>query len=141
MKRATLDVYVLASGFQETPGVPALVLESWILGVYELIISDHILDGLTRTLQKPYFRRYMTPEQVNHVLTILQTRAVSVVPSILVQGIGEDDEDDLVLSTALSGSAEFLVTGDRHLQQIGSYQGLIILSPRAFLDVLATDAP
>jgi predicted nucleic acid-binding protein len=66
----------------------------------------------------------------------MRARASLVVPSVPVHGIGEDEEDDLVLSTALSGSARYLVTGDRHLQQIGSYQGLMILPPRDFLDVL-----
>ncbi len=139
MIRATLDVNVLASGFQDTPSVPALLVESWIRGAYELLISDHILDGLTRTLQKPYFRRHMTPNQIERVFAILRTRALIVTPSVAVHGIGEDEEDDLVLSTALTGSAAFLVTGDRHLQQIGSYQDLIILPPREFLDVLARD--
>lgn len=139
MIRATLDVNVLASGFQDTPGAPAVLIESWIRGAYELIISDHILGGLNRTLQKPYFRQHMTPNQVDRVLAILRIRAQIVTPRVSVHGVGEDEEDDLVLSTALSGAAEFLVTGDRHLQQIGNYQGLIILPPREFLGVLARD--
>jgi putative PIN family toxin of toxin-antitoxin system len=139
MIRATLDVNVLASGFQDTPGVPAVLIDSWVRGAYELLISDHILDGLTRTLQKPYFQRHMTPDQIERVFAILRTRALIVIPSVAVHGIGEDEEDDLVLSTALTGSAGYLVTGDQHLQQIGSYQDLIILPPRGFLDVLARD--
>ena len=78
----------------------------------------------------------MTPDRMREVEMTLRSKALFVTPEVPVRGIGEDEEDDLVLSTALTGAAEFLVTGDRHLQQIGVYQDLIILSPRDFLDVL-----
>jgi predicted nucleic acid-binding protein len=57
-------------------------------------------------------------------------------PLDTVQGIGEDTEDDLGLATAIAGQAEYLVTGDRHLQGIGAYEGVIIVSPRQFLTIL-----
>jgi putative PIN family toxin of toxin-antitoxin system len=139
MIRTTLDVNVLASGFLVKTGVPSELVRAWLGRTYELVLSDHILEGLQRTFRKTYFQDRMTPKQMDEVQTILRARASLVVPSIPVHGIGEDEEDDLVLSTALSGSAAFLVTGDRHLQQIGNYQGLIILPPREFLDVLARD--
>ena len=139
MIRATLDVNVLVSGFQDKPGVPRLLIDSWIHLAYELVLSEHILNGLIRAWQKPYFQQRLPPGVVQQALTLLRNDALIVAPSVNVRGVGEDEEDDLVLSTALSGSAEFLVTGDRHLQQIGSYPGLIILSPREFLEVLARD--
>ena len=139
MIRATLDVNVLASGFLVKTGVPAELIRSWFARTCELVLSYHILEGLQRTLQKPYFQQRMTPEQMRDAHRILRARASLVDPSIPVHGIGEDEEDDLVLSTALSGRVDFLVTGDRHLQQIGNYQGLIILPPRDFLDVLTRD--
>jgi putative PIN family toxin of toxin-antitoxin system len=136
---ATLDVNVLASGFLVKTGVPAELVRSWLGRAYQPVLSDHILTGLDRTLRKPYVQRRMTPEQMLDVLTVLRNRATLVIPTTPVYGVGEDEEDDLVLSTALTGLAEFLVTGDRHLQQIGNYQGLIIIPPRDFLDVLARD--
>ena len=139
MIRATLDVNVLASGFLVKNGVPAELVKAWLGHAYELVLSDHILEGLQRTFLKPYFRDRMAPSDADDVHRILRSRASLVVPSVPVHGIGEDEEDDLVLSTALTGAAAYLVTGDRHLQQIGRYQGLIILPPRAFLEVLARD--
>ena len=133
---ATLDVNVLASGFLVKTGVPADLVRSWSIGVYELVLSEHVLTGLQRTFRKPYFQHRMTPDRMREVEMTLRSNALLVIPEVPVRGIGEDEEDDLVLSTALTGAAEFLVTGDRHLQQIGGYQDLIILSPRDFLDVL-----
>lgn len=41
-----------------------------------------------------------------------------------------------MLATALSGQAAYLVTGDAQLQRLEAYEGITILSPREFLDVL-----
>ena len=61
-------------------------------------------------------------------------------PAATVQGVAEDEEDDLVLATAIAGDAGFLVTGDKYLQTLRRYQTVVILSPRDFREVLAADA-
>jgi predicted nucleic acid-binding protein len=43
-------------------------------------------------------------------------------------------EDDLVLATAISAKAEYLVSGDTKLQRLGTYEGVKIVSPREFLE-------
>ncbi len=43
-----------------------------------------------------------------------------------------------MLATAVSGTAEYLVTGDKPLQNLGTYQSVTILSPRVFLDILSS---
>jgi len=59
-----------------------------------------------------------------------------VEPASGILGVAADTEDDLVLATAISGSAEYLVTGDKPHQALQNYQSVAIISPRAFLDVL-----
>jgi predicted nucleic acid-binding protein len=53
-----------------------------------------------------------------------------------VLGIATHPEDDVVLATALSGNAQFLVTGDYKLVERKHYQGLILVTVRAFLAML-----
>ena len=139
MIRATLDVNVLASGFPAEAGVPAQLIDRWTELAYELIISEHLLEGLIRTWRKPYFQRRYSPERVQETITLLRAAATVVVPVSTVQGIAEDEEDDLVLATAVAGDAGFLVTGDKHLQGLGTYQRIRILSPRQFLDLLGPE--
>lgn len=139
MIRATLDVNVLASGFPAGAGPPAKIIEYWGDLAYDLIISEHILTGLARAWQKPYYLRRYSAESLQQTLAQLRSEATLVVPTTTVQGIGEDTEDDLVLATAIAGNARFLVTGDKHLQELGRYQDLAILSPRQFLDLLEDD--
>jgi predicted nucleic acid-binding protein len=46
-------------------------------------------------------------------------------------------EDDLILATAVSARADYLVTGDQQLQGLGTYQDVTVASPRQFLEILA----
>ena len=44
--------------------------------------------------------------------------------------------DDAKLALAASGGIDYLVTGDKELLAMRSYQGVPIVTPRAFLEVL-----
>jgi uncharacterized protein len=95
-----------------------------------------ILEELERTLQKPYFLHYLSAGQSSRFIKLLQRRAAVLPITVSVQGIATHPEDDRILATAVSGKADYLVTGDSELQRVGTYQGVRILSPRRFLEIL-----
>jgi predicted nucleic acid-binding protein len=55
--------------------------------------------------------------------------------------VADDEEDDLVLGTAVAANADVLVTGDPGLLRIGEYRGVRIVTAREFLDILGEQAP
>ena len=56
-----------------------------------------------------------------------------VKPAEGIHGVAPDDEDDLILATAVAADADFLVTGDKGLLALGEFRGIPIVSPREFL--------
>lgn len=44
-----------------------------------------------------------------------------------------DPDDDRILECALSAGADAVISGDRHLLELGSCQGIPILNPAACL--------
>jgi predicted nucleic acid-binding protein len=49
-----------------------------------------------------------------------------------------DPDDDKIVECAVVGGATHIVTGDRrHLLPMGSYQGISIISPADFLQLLS----
>jgi putative PIN family toxin of toxin-antitoxin system len=48
-----------------------------------------------------------------------------------------DPDDDAVLSTAVRGVAELIVTGDDDLLSLSSFRGVPIVTPRQFLERIA----
>jgi predicted nucleic acid-binding protein len=105
-----------------------------------LILSEHILDGMVRAWQQPYFRARYTHDQGQRALRFLQNRAAIVTPVDTVHGVADDEEDDLVLATAVAAEVPYLVSGDKGLQRLGHFQTIHILSPREFLDLLRQEA-
>jgi putative PIN family toxin of toxin-antitoxin system len=134
--RAVFDGNVLVSGFVANTGAPSELIEQWLRHRFVLVLSEHVLAGLSRVWERPYWRTRIQADEAHLAIQLLRNRATVVVPTVTVQGIGEDEEDDLVLATAAAGRAGYLVTGDQHLQGIADYEGIIILSPRQFLAVL-----
>ena len=139
MISAVMDTNVLASGvvgFLQPSSTPGQLLHRWREKQFELVVSDHILGELAPTLANPYFREHLTPQQRAGTIALFQSEAQVTQITAAVQGIATHPEDDMVLATAVSGQADFVVTGDRPLQQVGEYHSVAIVSPRAFLDVL-----
>ena len=136
MTRVVLDTNVLASGFTNAAGPAGQVLVAWLHGQFDLLVSEHILTELRRTFHKPSFSRRWGKQRVANNLALLRSAARLVSSTVAVHGVASHPEDDLVVATALSGQADYLITGDRQLLALGSYQGVPILSPRNFLQSL-----
>lgn len=138
MSRTVLDTDVLASGFARSnpSAAPTQLLDAWRAGAYTLVLSDHVLAELENTFADPYFTRRIEPAQARANLHLLRTEAIITPLTAMVRGIATHPEDDLMLATAVSAQADYLVTGDRKLQRLGAYAGIAILSPRAYLEVL-----
>ena len=120
---ATLDTNVIAAGiagYRKAESTPGAILRAFIAEAFDLILSRHILDELERTMMTPYFRRIPIPDQYDEILDYFDDQASYVSVTITVQGIATHAEDDLVLATAVSGNADYLVTGDKGLLSVGS---------------------
>jgi len=137
--RAMLDTNVLASGIvglAAGASPPAEVIRRWGRREFDLVLSDHVLDELDRTLRKPYFAARISPRQLDQVLWTLGHEAEVTPITVTVFGIATHPEDDLVLAAVASAEVDFLVTGDAQLQALGRFGGSAILSAGGFLEIL-----
>jgi uncharacterized protein len=124
--RATVDTNVLAHGLARAGEVArpsAEVIRQWLSAGFELVVSEHVLEELGITLRKPYFLARLTSEQAEEWLGLIRLQAEVVPLSGSVAGVAAHPHDDPVLETALAGRAANLVTGDRALLALGSYEG------------------
>lgn len=135
MISAVLDTNVLVSGTVTASTPPGKILDAWHDGQFELVTSEHIIDELERTLQKPYFQKYVTTNDVAAFIDLLRNEAIVIPITVNIEGLATHPEGDLILATAVSAKADYLVTGDGPLlRKVGnSYQGITILTPSDFL--------
>lgn len=139
MIRIVLDANVLASavvGLTPATSTPGAILRAWRAHNVEVFSSRQINEEFERTLQDPYFAERFEQDDVQEILALLETPPRRIPLTASVHGVATHPEDDLILATAVSANADYLVTGDKQLQRLGSYQGVTILSPRDFLAML-----
>lgn len=140
MISAVLDTNTIVSGilgFRNPGSVPGALLRLWRKGLFILVTSKAIRDEVKDTLCKPYFTSHLTPQEISRIQALLQFHAKQVLITEDVH-VATHPEDDLVLATALSAKADYLVTGDGPLLRKigGSYQGVNLVIPNAFVKVL-----
>lgn len=138
--RVVLDTNVLvsgAAGFLNPRSKPRKILQSWKANEFQLIISNPILLEVASTLQKPYFDHKLSTEQITSFLNLLKKEGNLIRITTSVSGVATHPEDDLILATAMSGKADYLVTGDKPLRKaVPLYKGVKLVTPDEFLKVL-----
>lgn len=126
-----LDTNVLASALA-TRGLCAELFEA-VLQSHELLISPPVLKELERVLPaKLGLSRQITAE----FIALLQVYA-TIVNSTNVAVSLPDPDDEPIVASALSGKARVFVTGDKALLELGSVEGLPVVSPRQFWELLS----
>jgi len=130
MIRAVLDTNVIVSALV-FGGTPRTILERAEVRGYGWFYSEPIQAEVRVVLDRKFGWR---PEMLRDVLTRLWSIGELVRPTISVQAVVEDPDDDRVLECALASRADFIVSGDHHLLAVGNYEGTAIVSPRRFIE-------
>ena len=105
----------------------------WREGRFELLTSPGQLDELMRVTRYPKIRERLAPALAGRLINELRDVAVTVknLPTVTVS---PDPHDDYLLAIAATGSADFLLTGDkRDLLALRLYEGTKIITVRDFL--------
>lgn len=136
MIRVVLDTNVIVSGLatiDKLDRAPARLLRLVLQEKLDLVTSGAIIREVNNTLSNPYFARHINRAATASIEALLLERSIGDDWVVSVQGVASHPEDDLILATALSASADVLVTGDRMLLKLGSHKGVAIMSPVDFL--------
>jgi len=139
--QAVLDANVLLSGmagYAKAESVPGEILRRFVFGEFILVTSKPIADEVRRNLGKDFLRRSLPDEDLAELMSAVFRGAAFVPLTRTVAGLASHPEDDLVLVTVASGETTHLVTGDRQLIALESFEEADIVTPREFLDILAT---
>ena len=107
-----------------------MALRRVITGRDELVISKPIIDELLGVLATKFARN---TEELAHVAVFLASLALTVKPGRRLRVV-TDEPDNRILECAIAGRAEAIVTGDRALLAIREYEGVRVVSLRAYLD-------
>lgn len=134
--RAVLDTNVLISGLFWR-GAPYECLLAAEAGLYELVIGQEILEELRNKLVTKFQN---TCEEATDAVNGIRRSAMLAALTEVRKWVVADPTDDKFIETAIVGAARIVVSGDHHLLDLRTVQGIEILSSRQFLQRLASKA-
>ena len=138
MLRALLDANVLISAAIRPSGPPGQVVTAFLGQRFEVILSPVIIEEVEKALALPKIRKYLRePNEALRWLADIVVIADVVQDTGKVVGVCRDPADDAVLAAAIEGRVGTIVTGDDDLLAISEYQGIDIVTPRRFLELIA----
>lgn len=137
--RVVFDTNVIIAPFLSPKGIPALLLRAWEKEVFDLVVSEALLAEYQDVLSRKEIALHHKMNQAAIELVIHQMRkyAIVVSPTTIPKVVKEDPDDNQLFATALKGEAEYIVTKNKHVLNVGEYKGIQVLNPLAFLTVLA----
>lgn len=116
--RIVLDTNILARVLLSPDGLAAKVFEQ-ICAAHVLVVSPELLRELTRVLSYERIRRVHRMDATAIAEFVASVEAGSLVSQIGVtvpRVVPDDLDDDVVVATAVAGSADILCTRNRHLR-------------------------
>jgi uncharacterized protein len=136
--KAVLDVGQYVSATIRADGHPAQVLAAWHAGEFDLFTAVPILDDLRRVLAYPRIRKrhQWRDEEIDLFVVSLGVAAHLTPGELEVTAVVEDPTDDKILACAKEGKVDYIVSSDEHLTKLGIYEGIPIVPPRRFLEIL-----
>lgn len=121
-----------------------------------IIISALLFGGNSKKIIEKLIRRefiaYTSPQLVSELVEVLvqkfrfseemvrnlQVQIISlfrIVYPVNLINIARDNDDNMVLETALESNSSIIVTGDKDLLVLGKYKKILIMNPKDFLDL------
>jgi|SRR3989344_50751 len=132
--RAVLDTNVLISAFANLDGTPGKIYRAWTEAVFELVISEYILDEFRQVAVSKLKFSY---GEVTEVLNLFHQIAILIEP-VNVTTPGVDANDLPIFGTAVAGGASVIVTGDKKVLKVKRFMGIKTIEPSVFLKIIET---
>jgi putative PIN family toxin of toxin-antitoxin system len=132
MVRFVPDTNVLVSRACFPHSIPAQAFEHALLRA-KLLVSEETLAEVEDVLLRSRFEAYVRLETRLTFLHYVRKESL-LIESVPILSACRDPKDDKFLALALTGHADFILTGDQDLLVLHPFREIDILTPRQYLD-------
>lgn len=131
--KIVVDTNVVFSGLF-FGGVPGKILENILNGGYKIVLSEGIVDEyrdvIIRYGKKKKALDLSSPLEI---IDLLISSSLFIDADEIVTPKCADPDDIKFLQVAMASKAKCLISGDKHLLDVGEYPGGIVLKAQDFL--------
>ncbi len=134
--RAVVDTNVIVSGIISGNGYPARIVEAWLCGEFEAVISKRLQEEVNEVFNRLKIKKRpdYSPKDVKKILGTLFNKAEKIKPKSFDIDISLDAKDHFLLELAVSAKADIIVSGDEELLGCVDYKGIKMMSPKDFYE-------
>ena len=132
--KIVLDTNVLISGLLSPSGPPGQIVQLLLAGNISVLHDARITLAYRSVLSCARFG--FDQAAIGDLLDLVESEGEDIAAGPLQVRL-PDDDDAKFLEVALAGGADHLVTGDLRHFPVRQRHGISVLSPAAFLDVIA----
>jgi len=136
--RVVIDTNILMAGLICPEKASGKILKMWGEGDIDVIVSPGIESEYHDILSKMRFGSRETVQQREESADCLLELCSVVKPERHVNVVLDDPADNKFIDCALAGKADYIITQDHHLLDIGQIEDTRIITSRQFLDILDT---
>jgi hypothetical protein len=98
-----------------------------------ILFSSELVEELQATITKPKLKKYFSENSLEEMFTVFDPYIDFITVKSTVS-ICRDPNDNFLLALAKDGKANYLLTGDNDLLDIGKYEKTIIIKISEFLE-------
>lgn len=137
MLKVVVDTNVFISGLIKAPACRNIIrsLEKW---EFILVVSPEILDELVGVISRPKFHNIIDRDIASRLIETIKSQALFVWPTVKIDAVKDDPDDNIFLEAAVTAKADCLVTSDNHLLKLRIFSNIPILTPIKFIPLLKT---
>lgn len=138
MLRVVLDANVFVSAYIRPEGPPGQIIERFVRdGAFDVVLTEPIVQEVLQSLAYSKVQK-AARSKIDPALWFEDIVVLSqlVAGDVEVASVCGDPDDDKYVAAAIEGRAAFVVTGDPDLLTLGEHEGIRIITPRTFLDLL-----
>jgi putative PIN family toxin of toxin-antitoxin system len=137
--RVTPDVQALVQAAISGKGAAGVLIASWERRETIIVTCEEIVASYEEVLSRPHITRrfrHISSESIAASGEALRKRSVFVQVGDVPGAVLTDPDDDVILACAVKGNADYIVSRDRHLLELGTHRGIPIVTPETFAAIL-----
>jgi len=134
--KVVLDTNILVSAWL-WEGNESKIVELIENGLVIGYTSLQLIQEFENVMNYPKFR--LSEEEIASAIGYYQIILRTIEPKIVVNIICDDPADNRVLDCALSAKVNAIITGDKHLLELGKFKNITMLTSTEFLKFITPD--
>lgn len=130
--KAVFDTNIFISALNWS-GKPQIAYFRQLNDEFILVTSTAILSELCDILRRNF---NWSDDDAYDIYNLIGNQSIVVTPAERIEVIERDLDDNRILECAVEGNANYIISGDRHLLDLGRYRGIEIITTSEFLALL-----